>query len=222
MVMRAMKVSKVKKESSRTRATGAPQDGVKSKEAILRAALKVFACDGYDGASMPKIARLAQVAQPLIHYYFGSKENLWRDTVDRSLGELRREAAAIRQATQALAPLDRLRALLQAITQFAARWPDHFVMIIAEARSDSGRFAWINENYTGVLFDEIVAILQDARESGAIQDVDVTQLVPMLIGGILLHFTVRPNLLTDDELDKAAVEFTDLMFKMFLHGLAVR
>jgi AcrR family transcriptional regulator len=222
MVMRTIKTSKVRQESSRTRATGVPQDGIKSKEAILRAALKVFACDGYDGASMPKIARLAQVAQPLIHYYFGSKEKLWRDTVDRSLGELRREASVIRQATQALAPLDRLRALLQTITQFAARWPDHFVMIVAEARSDSGRFAWINENYTGVLFDEIVAILQDARDSGAIQNVDVTQLVPMLIGGILLHFTVRPNLLTEDELDKMSVEFTDLMFKMFLYGVAVR
>jgi AcrR family transcriptional regulator len=220
--MRTIKTSKVRQESSRTRATGVPQDGIKSKEAILRAALKVFACDGYDGASMPKIARLAQVAQPLIHYYFGSKEKLWRDTVDRSLGELRREASVIRQATQALAPLDRLRALLQTITQFAARWPDHFVMIVAEARSDSGRFAWINENYTGVLFDEIVAILQDARDSGAIQNVDVTQLVPMLIGGILLHFTVRPNLLTEDELDKMSVEFTDLMFKMFLYGVAVR
>jgi AcrR family transcriptional regulator len=222
MVMRTIKTSKVRQESSRTRATGVPQDGIKSKEAILRAALKVFACDGYDGASMPKIAKLAQVAQPLIHYYFGSKEKLWRDTVDRSLGELRREASVIRQATQALAPLDRLRALLQTITQFAARWPDHFVMIVAEARSDSGRFAWINENYTGVLFDEIVAILQDARDSGAIQNVDVTQLVPMLIGGILLHFTVRPNLLTEDELDKMSVEFTDLMFKMFLYGVAVR
>ena len=220
--MRTIKTSKVRQESSRTRATGVPQDGIKSKEAILRAALKVFACDGYDGASMPKIARLAQVAQPLSHYYFGSKEKLWRDTVDRSLGELRREASVIRQATQALAPLDRLRALLQTITQFAARWPDHFVMIVAEARSDSGRFAWINENYTGVLFDEIVAILQDARDSGAIQNVDVTQLVPMLIGGILLHFTVRPNLLTEDELDKMSVEFTDLMFKMFLYGVAVR
>lgn len=220
--MRASKTSKVKQESSRARASGVPQDGIKSKEAILRAALKVFACDGYDGASMPKIARLAQVAQPLIHYYFGSKEKLWRETVDRSLGELRREASVIRQATQALAPLDRLRALLQTITQFAARWPDHFVMIVAEARSDSGRFAWINENYTGVLFDEIVAILQDARDSGAIQDVDVSQLVPMLIGGILLNFTVRPNLLSDDELDKASTEFTGLMFKMFLHGVATR
>jgi AcrR family transcriptional regulator len=220
--MRAIKTSEAGQRPSRTRANGEPQDGMKSKEAILRAALRVFACDGYDGASMPKIAKLAQVGQPLIHYYFGSKEKLWRATVDRSLGELRREASAIHQATQALAPLDRLRALLQAITQFAAHWPDHFVMIVAEARSDSGRFAWINENYTGILFEDIVAILQDARDSGVIEDIDVRRLVPMLIGGILLNFSVSPPPMTDDELDKASIEFTDLMFKMFLHGVAVR
>ena len=32
-------------------------------------------------------------------------------------------------------PLDQLRAMLQAHAHFAAHWPDHFFMIIAEARS---------------------------------------------------------------------------------------
>jgi len=186
------------------------------------AALSAFARGGYDGASMPKIARMAKVAPPLIHYYFGSKENLWRETVEHSLGELRREASAIRNATRALAPLDRLRALLQAVTQFAAHWPDHFVMIIAEARSESGRFAWIQENYTGVLFDEIVALLRDARNGGSIKDVDLEQLAFMLIGGILLYFTVRPDVFRDKDIDMAAAEFTDLMFRMFLDGVANR
>jgi AcrR family transcriptional regulator len=199
-----------------------PQDARKSKEAILLAGLSTFARDGYDGASMPKIARMAKVAPPLIHYYFGSKENLWRETVEHSLGELRREASAIRNATRALAPLDRLRALLQTITQFAAHWPDHFVMIVAEARSESGRFAWIQENYTGALFEEIVSLLRDARDGGSIRDVDLKQLAFMLIGGILLYFTVRPDVIGDKDLDNVAAEFTDLMFRMFLNGVAER
>ena len=34
---------------------------------------------------LPHLARLANVAPPLIHYYFGAKDNLWRETVDYSL-----------------------------------------------------------------------------------------------------------------------------------------
>ena len=201
----------------------APEAPPGSRDAILTAALTAFARDGYDGASMPRIARMAQVAPPLIHYYFGSKENLWRQTVEHSLGALRREAAAVQGATRALAPLDRLRALLQAITRFAAHWPDHFVMIVADARSESGRFDWVQDNYTGPLFAEIVALLRDARDGGAIADVDLDQLALMLIGGILLHFSLRPDLFAGRDIDRIAEEFTDLMFRMFLHGIgAVR
>lgn len=203
-----------------TDAAKSSHGGVKSKDAILAAALKAFACEGYDGASMPKIAKMAQVAQPLIHYYFGSKENLWRETVDHSLGTMRREATSIHKATQGLAPLDRLRTLLQAITQFAAHWPDHFVMIVAEARVKSDRFAWIQENYTGPLFDDILTLLQDAKDSGAIVTEDVEQLAFMLIGGVLLYFTVRPDVFREEDLERVANEFTAQMFSMFLHGVA--
>jgi len=169
---------------------------------------------------MPRIAKLASVAPPLIHYYFGSKENLWRETVDHSLGELRREAAMICQATRSLAPLDRLRSLLRAHTHFAARWPDHFFMIIAEARSDSERFDWVQANYTGVLFDEVVSILRDARDSGAIKDVSLDQLAITLIGGILLYFTVYPSRPELETIDKAADDFSDMMFDLLLRGVA--
>jgi AcrR family transcriptional regulator len=200
--------------------SSAAEDGPNAREAILAAALTSFARDGYDGASMPRIARLAQVAPPLIHYYFGSKENLWRETIGHSLGALRREAEAVHSATRALAPLDRLRALLQAITRFAAHWPDHFVMIVADARSASGRFDWVQDNYTGPMFAEIVAVLKDARDQGAIAPVDLEQVALMLVGGILLHFSLRPDLFEGKDLDKVAEEFTSLMFRMFLDGLA--
>jgi AcrR family transcriptional regulator len=193
-----------------------------SREAILSAALKAFARDGYGGASMPKIAKMAKVAPPLIHYYFGSKENLWRETVEHSLGELKREAAAVRNATRALAPLDRLRALLQVVAQFAAHWPDHFAMIIAEARSDSDRFAWIQENFTGALFEEIIRLLKDARDGKSIRDVDLEQLAFFLVGGILLYFTVKPDVFRNKDLDKLSGEFTELLFRTFLDGVALR
>lgn len=165
---------------------------------------------------------MAEVAPPLVHYYFGSKDKLWRETVDYSLGELRREAAAIQNATRTLAPLDRLRVLLQAITHFAARCPDHFSMIIAEARSESGRYAWVHEHYTGVLFENVVSILQDARDQGAIKDVDMEQLAFFLIGGILLYFTASPVSAKDENIHQTADQYTEQLFEIFLGGVAVK
>ncbi|MGE3690080.1 MAG: TetR/AcrR family transcriptional regulator [Novosphingobium sp.] len=197
-----------------------PQDSQTSKEAILKASLQAFARDGYDGASLPKIARLANVAPPLIHYYFGSKDQLWRATVDFSLGELRREAASISLATRSLAPLDRLRVLLQAHVHFAAKWPDHFFMIVAEARTASERYEWLQDNYTGVLFEDVVAVLRDARESGAIRDVCLDQLAILLIGGILVYFTVYPRRPTEN-IEKDAEGFADMMFDLFFRGVVI-
>ncbi len=194
-----------------------------SKEAILAAALRVFASDGYVGASMPKIAKVAQVAAPLIHYYFGSKENLWRETVAYSLIDLRRDVLSTGSATRGLAPLDRLRVFLQTLTQHAARWPDNFVMIIAEARSESDRFAWVQENYTGAIFHELLSILQDARDRRVIKDVAIEQLASLLIGGVLVYFTANPQVFNNPDpkdLDRMSGEYTQMMFDLLLDGIA--
>lgn len=198
------------------------EDAPNTREAILSAALQTFARYGYDGASMPQIAKLAEVAPPLIHYYFGSKDKLWQETIEHSLGKLRREVSAIHNASRALAPLDQLRAILQAHAHFAAHWPDHFFMIIAEARSHGERYAWVHENYTGVLFDDVVAILGKARDKGDIEDINIEQLVLMLIGGLLLYFTVYPARPEDRDVDELADEYTEMMFKLLNNGIVVQ
>jgi AcrR family transcriptional regulator len=211
------------RKSTKLKPAELTQDSPTSKEAILSAALKVFARDGFDGASMPKIAKMAQVAPPLIHYYFGSKDTLWRETVDHSLGQLRRDAAAIRNATRSLEPLDRLRALLQALTHHAAQWPDHFVMITAEARSESDRYAWVHEHYTGVIFAEVLGLLQDAKDKKLIEDVAIDQVAFMLIGGMLLYFTVNPAMYGQEiDRERVADEYADLMFKVFSEGVVAK
>jgi AcrR family transcriptional regulator len=199
-----------------------PEQNANAREAILAAALGAFARGGFDGASLPKIAKMANVAPPLIHYYFGSKDTLWRETVDYSLGRLRQESAAICSATRSLAPLDRLRALLQSITLFAARWPDHFGMIMAEARADSDRFAWVQEHYTGVIFADVLSILQDAKDRRLIKDVALDQLASMLIGGIFVSFTFNPAASGKTDMTRLAEEYVDLMFVMLLDGVVLK
>jgi len=52
-----------------------------TKRQILDSAKMEFADKGYDGARMGAIARTAKVNQALLHYYFGNKENLYKEVL---------------------------------------------------------------------------------------------------------------------------------------------
>lgn len=53
-----------------------------SRMAILEGALKVFAEQGFSGASISKIAKETTIAQSLIYHYFSSKLDLWQAVKD--------------------------------------------------------------------------------------------------------------------------------------------
>ena len=56
-----------------------------NEEAILGGAERVFARAGFEGATMAQIADEAGVPKPNLHYYFGSKLELYRAVLDRVL-----------------------------------------------------------------------------------------------------------------------------------------
>lgn len=51
---------------------------------ILRAATRVFAQYGYDGASIEKISRAAKSVDRMIYYYFDSKEGLFIEVLENA------------------------------------------------------------------------------------------------------------------------------------------
>ena len=60
---------------------GPRQDGVEAREAIIDAARRQFAEQGFDGATMRAIAREAGVDPALVSYYFGSKSGLFVESL---------------------------------------------------------------------------------------------------------------------------------------------
>jgi AcrR family transcriptional regulator len=70
------------------------RDAERSREAILEAAERLFAERGYDGSSLGDIASAAGLSRGTPSYFFGSKEQLYLDVLDRAF-------AARQQATRA-------------------------------------------------------------------------------------------------------------------------
>ncbi len=56
-----------------------------NEELILAAAERVFARAGYSGATMAEIAQEAALPKANLHYYFGSKLELYREVLARTL-----------------------------------------------------------------------------------------------------------------------------------------
>lgn len=57
----------------------------RSRERILTAALETFAAKGYEAASISDITAAAGVSRGLVAYYFGTKEQLAAELLDRWL-----------------------------------------------------------------------------------------------------------------------------------------
>src|SRR5690348_8135347 len=62
-----------------------PRNAAATREAILESARRAFAAHGYDAAGVREIARDAGVTAMLVNRYFGSKEQLFEEVVDRTM-----------------------------------------------------------------------------------------------------------------------------------------
>jgi AcrR family transcriptional regulator len=100
------------------------------REAILDAALEVFARRGYNGSSIDEIANTAGVSKALIYEHFDSKAELHKALLERNRDEL---LGRVFEAIEGLeSPEERLRAGHEAFLSFV------------EERRDSWRMLFLN------------------------------------------------------------------------------
>ena len=101
------------------------------REAILNAALEVFARRGYNGASIDEIAQPAGISKALIYEHFPSKRDLHASLLERHVQEIFErlaEAAATPDPGEV-----RLRAGVDAFLEFVETRRDAFRMIFRDA-----------------------------------------------------------------------------------------
>ena len=89
------------------------KDHEAKREAILHTAATFFAEQGFDRASMGKLAEACGVSKALIYHYYPSKDALLFDILDTHLTALVEVVEAA--ASEAGTPQTRLRALIKAI-----------------------------------------------------------------------------------------------------------
>src|SRR5512138_3910305 len=105
------------------------------REAILRAAIRVFARHGYFNAQVADIAREAGVAAGTVYLYFRSKDDLLVSIFERTMKEARSEAeAALADVSD---PVERLRRLGRLHLERLGRDRDLAVVFQVELRQST-------------------------------------------------------------------------------------
>ena len=103
-----------------------------SESAILRAAERVFARAGFGGATMADIADEAGLPKANLHYYFGSKRELYRAVLDVTMHDWLAPLEAITpeaDPAEALARYIRLKMALSAERPDASRGASQSCMV---------------------------------------------------------------------------------------------
>jgi AcrR family transcriptional regulator len=145
-----------------------PRNAAATREAILKSARRAFAQYGYDGAGVREIAREAGVTAMLVNRYFGSKEHLFEEVVDDTMGG----PAVIRPGMADLAGLGAyLAAGVLETTKPGATPLDGSLIMIRSAATTSPRVAeigrkQIEKRHLRTLTNELKG--EDAAERAAL------------------------------------------------------
>ena len=184
--------------SQRRRATepargrrGASTVGEGTRERILVTALEIFSQAGFDGTTTRELAARAGVNLGLIKYYFGTKDRLWREAVDRAAGEL--HEALARAAPGAIETRDDLAELLRVAVRFAGRNPAFIRVMNDEGKRDGARMRWLVDRHGRPLYELLQGVFSIARAKGLVPDVDPVHLYYVLIGAIVMIFSQAPE-----------------------------
>lgn len=156
---------------------------------ILRIALKNFAKKGYGGVTISKIAKETGVADSLLHYHFGNKEDLWKKSMQLIGEEIHNELNDLFSLIDDLDGLEKLRLYHKKIVQVSAKYPEFQQVVVQEVFSDNPRSAWLIDELLQPIFAPMQTIIKTEKAKGRIKDIPIANLTSFIIGSITTLFT---------------------------------
>jgi TetR/AcrR family transcriptional regulator len=217
---------KDKPPSKRERAANGTAKSASSKVRLLEAAIELFAANGFEGVSTGDVASRAGYSQAIIHYHFGSKDELWREAMTHLLRDLDARFPLDVKELSDLQPLDRLKVVVRRFIALSAHSTALTSILARETLSDGERLKWlVNRHFQKRVdfLEKIVAELIGTGEANQVPSYVATQVI--LLSSSFL-FCMAPlirqvhgiNPVDGAELDR----LPDDLLTLFLQGLLRR
>lgn len=193
-----------------------PQTGDK-RQAILRAAIAVFAHNGYFNSKVADIAREAGVADGTVYLYFKSKEDILHSIFDRSVDEALADA---KNKVETISdPREKLRQIALLHLERLGADRDLAVVFQVELRG-STKFM---QEFSAAGFAEYLSLIRSTFEEGQAAGLFRADLNAKVVAKIL--FGALDEMATNWILSKRRYKLApmaDQVLDIFLNGVNVR
>lgn len=185
------------------------------REAILRAAIKVFAEKGYFSSKVADIAGAAGIADGTVYLYFRSKDEILHSIFDRAMAEFIDEGK--RQIAPIDSPVERLRRIAQLHLEKLGADRDLAIVFQVELR---GSTKFMRE-FSAAGFSDYLDIIRETIADGQSAAVFRGDLKPIV--GAKILYGALDEMVTNWILSKRSyplAPMADEVLKVFLRGIA--
>lgn len=188
---------------------------------ILKSALNVFATHGFEGTSVRNIASDAHVSISLLIYHFGSKEELWRATINDIFAKAVPDVEHDPEMLAATTAAARLSLLIERSVRLFSEYPALHRLMTLEGHQPTDRLIWMCDSFIRENYKHVCALIADAQREGAVVEGDPAQLrmaitamaaVPFSVSAEYQYLT-RQNPFTKHEVESTIALIKRLIFK---------
>ncbi len=155
------------------------------REKVLRVAAGEFASHGFEGASTRRIADEAGIFQAQIGYHVGSKDDLWRATVDYLFARLRAEldkAVPSGLDEPVSDPASTFADVIRLHVRHTAKHPELSRIMQVETARKSARVDWLLRNHVRPTLAALALVWDEVRASGHGRNLPAEEVFMLMIG----------------------------------------
>ena len=168
-------------------------NSIEVRNKIARAAEELFAARGYSGTSVRDVAARAGVTGAMIHYYFGSKEKLYRSILQ---GAVRSVRSVIESARVGDSCDKQIRSFVESYARFVFSHANLVVMLNRELLSGGKRLKSVAERQgLRTNYEMLRGIIAGGVRSGELRPLDL-DLAPVSLIGMILMFQIGQPLIS--------------------------
>lgn len=192
------------------------QNGNAVRDRLLDAALRLFARKGFESASVREIVKAAEVTRPTLYYYFGSKEGLYLELVERLCATV--EDSILHSMVPQGTLQDRLRSFVLNILDSIIEDTDNkrffFVISLDPRRNILSSFHERMRNFIAAVVE---LLLEEGVEKGEFETDDV-RCITKLILALVDSFIYNQIFLTNPKSNR---DETEKMLDLLLDQIAL-
>ena len=184
------------------------------REAILRAAISVFANKGFFNSKVADVAKAAGVADGTVYLYFKNKDDILHSIFDRAMEEFIAEGR--RELSELDAPEDKLRRIAELHLERLSADRDMAIVFQVELR---GSIKFMQE-FSSAGFAEYLDIIRSTIEAGQKAGIFRSDLKPVVCAKIL--YGALDEMVTNWILSNKSYQLmpmADEVLKIFLGGV---